>query len=108
MIRRPPRSTLFPYTTLFRSGRVDLETIEELRRKDRLGFQSGTTRRLVELSRCLRLHRCASSPEASEEHVACHATQPPSAAIGRRKRPRNRETTERNVTARRSKARQPG
>src|SRR3989441_12733052 len=23
MIRRPPRSTLFPYTTLFRSGRVD-------------------------------------------------------------------------------------
>src|SRR5258708_14523937 len=24
MIRRPPRSTLFPYTTLFRSGRADL------------------------------------------------------------------------------------
>src|SRR2546427_13199365 len=24
MIRRPPRSTLFPYTTLFRSGRVNL------------------------------------------------------------------------------------
>src|SRR6266480_5716474 len=24
MIRRPPRSTLFPYTTLFRSGREDL------------------------------------------------------------------------------------
>src|SRR2546430_11360996 len=23
MIRRPPRSTLFPYTTLFRSGRVN-------------------------------------------------------------------------------------
>src|SRR3989454_12598457 len=23
MIRRPPRSTLFPYTTLFRSGRID-------------------------------------------------------------------------------------
>src|SRR5258708_9091360 len=23
MIRRPPRSTLFPYTTLFRSARVD-------------------------------------------------------------------------------------
>src|SRR3712207_7642822 len=23
MIRRPPRSTLFPYTTLFRSGRAD-------------------------------------------------------------------------------------
>src|SRR3712207_8377317 len=26
MIRRPPRSTLFPYTTLFRSGRVRLTT----------------------------------------------------------------------------------
>src|SRR2546430_12457060 len=25
MIRRPPRSTLFPYTTLFRSGRVGRE-----------------------------------------------------------------------------------
>src|SRR3712207_1902060 len=25
MIRRPPRSTLFPYTTLFRSRRFDLE-----------------------------------------------------------------------------------
>src|SRR3712207_6863382 len=25
MIRRPPRSTLFPYTTLFRSGNGDVE-----------------------------------------------------------------------------------
>src|ERR1051326_3077468 len=34
MIRRPPRSTLFPYTTLFRSGknglRSDLERIQAL------------------------------------------------------------------------------
>ena len=27
MIRRPPRSTLFPYTTLFRSDTVDRERI---------------------------------------------------------------------------------
>src|SRR2546422_4633068 len=27
MIRRPPRSTLFPYTTLFRSGGVDYRAI---------------------------------------------------------------------------------
>src|SRR2546430_11692017 len=27
MIRRPPRSTLFPYTTLFRSGRNRLELL---------------------------------------------------------------------------------
>src|SRR3712207_9298441 len=26
MIRRPPRSTLFPYTTLFRSGRLKYRT----------------------------------------------------------------------------------
>src|SRR3712207_3913495 len=33
MIRRPPRSTLFPYTTLFRSGRtlVDLSRYETIR-----------------------------------------------------------------------------
>src|SRR3712207_7997345 len=28
MIRRPPRSTLFPYTTLFRSGLVRPERVE--------------------------------------------------------------------------------
>src|SRR5688572_30962852 len=32
MIRRPPRSTLFPYTTLFRSSRVNAR----LREEDRL------------------------------------------------------------------------
>src|SRR5688572_31875359 len=32
MIRRPPRSTLFPYTTLFRSAvDLDLEVCQELR-----------------------------------------------------------------------------
>src|SRR2546430_15142079 len=39
MIRRPPRSTLFPYTTLFRSKRLD--------------FQKASTRRFP----CLRLAR---------------------------------------------------
>src|SRR2546427_8285049 len=29
MIRRPPRSTLFPYTTLFRSGKDGTITVEE-------------------------------------------------------------------------------
>src|SRR3712207_7802922 len=42
MIRRPPRSTLFPYTTLFRSHRVErvadaaLVLEDELRRRQRL------------------------------------------------------------------------
>src|SRR2546427_7904203 len=31
MIRRPPRSTLFPYTTLFRSPAVNAERIERMR-----------------------------------------------------------------------------
>src|SRR2546426_4249680 len=32
MIRRPPRSTLFPYTTLFRSPRRNNAKIEEVQR----------------------------------------------------------------------------
>src|SRR2546422_7220285 len=32
MIRRPPRSTLFPYTTLFRSKRRDTRTVAVPRR----------------------------------------------------------------------------
>src|SRR3712207_7444377 len=35
MIRRPPRSTLFPYTTLFRSA--DVEVVDDLVAKDALG-----------------------------------------------------------------------
>src|SRR5260370_1237653 len=35
MIRRPPRSTLFPYTTLFRSGPQD-QAAQELARKVRV------------------------------------------------------------------------
>src|SRR5258708_17433440 len=31
MIRRPPRSTLFPYTTLFRSGRAATRVEREVR-----------------------------------------------------------------------------
>src|SRR3712207_8548225 len=30
MVRRPPRSTLFPYTTLFRSGEVKGGTLKKL------------------------------------------------------------------------------
>src|SRR3712207_8580105 len=41
MIRRPPRSTLFPYTTLFRSQGIPLMTsqeIKQLKDDDILGF----------------------------------------------------------------------
>src|SRR2546430_10551190 len=39
MIRRPPRSTLFPYTTLFRSGRR-----QERQIKQQLGAERGLGR----------------------------------------------------------------
>src|SRR4051794_41607318 len=41
MIRRPPRSTLFPYTTLFRSGRP-YETFLKERLFDPLGMTDTT------------------------------------------------------------------
>src|SRR2546428_6002060 len=41
MIRRPPRSTLFPYTTLFRSARDDRRDVGRLI----LGMQPGGPRR---------------------------------------------------------------
>src|SRR2546430_7093879 len=39
MIRRPPRSTLFPYTTLFRSDGVEL--FDQTRAQWRLGVEFG-------------------------------------------------------------------
>src|SRR3989449_8602940 len=50
MIRRPPRSTLFPYTTLFRSDDV---------------FTTGTT-----VSECARVLRRAGASKRSEEHTS--------------------------------------
>src|SRR2546429_5116750 len=47
MIRRPPRSTLFPYTTLFRSQR-DLSTRHEAEEHDQ---RSGGARSLYDLIR---------------------------------------------------------
>ena len=43
MIRRPPRSTLFPYTTLFRSAKIKelYSDIITLRSESNLGFSGG-------------------------------------------------------------------
>src|SRR2546430_7444265 len=38
MIRRPPRSTLFPYTTLFRSRRHELARPRQVQRNGRLAL----------------------------------------------------------------------
>src|SRR3712207_8639009 len=68
MIRRPPRSTLFPYTTLFRSlpGAVQsdahaLDALPLLRRPARVGCRGGRRRRggardAAHLRRVLPLH----------------------------------------------------
>src|SRR5256885_16103657 len=48
MIRRPPRSTLFPYTTLFRSLSI-LGLGLENRLTDRIGLLSGGQRQAVSL-----------------------------------------------------------
>src|SRR5256885_9170559 len=55
MIRRPPRSTLFPYTTLFRSSspreRFHSQTLPPmLRRPDRQAYHLSPIRRNVEES----------------------------------------------------------
>src|SRR5689334_24083613 len=42
MIRRPPRSTLFPYTTLFRSRRVARGMVQTGPRRRRSGHQNPT------------------------------------------------------------------
>src|SRR2546430_7706654 len=58
MIRRPPRSTLFPYTTLFRS-------------KWPLRFSSPTSRSLWRSCRDVRRPLfCTNNPHRSEEHTS--------------------------------------
>src|SRR2546422_4857168 len=65
MIRRPPRSTLFPYTTLFRS-RPDLNHDEEEDRWRRRR-RSGAT---PSASRGARTRSRSSSAARSEEHTS--------------------------------------
>src|SRR5258708_28183428 len=58
MIRRPPRSTLFPYTTLFRSGRfVRNEVMKEvLLRMGKVPSHQPVTGVLVACDRLMRRH----------------------------------------------------
>src|SRR2546425_3110723 len=64
MIRRPPRSTLFPYTTLFRSRSPDWrQTSSSTRRKNSVCFAS-SARKVVRNS-------CSSRRSSrSEEHTS--------------------------------------
>src|SRR2546421_9726689 len=71
MIRRPPRSTLFPYTTLFRS--ISLMTIPLLPRLD-LHFDAISRRRqrasCIRSERARRILRLVEIKNRSEEHTS--------------------------------------
>src|SRR5436853_5571109 len=66
MIRRPPRSTLFPYTTLFRS----------VSRYETASTRTTTMARLRRCPVCCRIDLCGSTsavglrPSRSEEHTS--------------------------------------
>src|SRR2546430_7784826 len=60
MIRRPPRSTLFPYTTLFRSQQF--RSSHGLSSRFPKAFRGTPTRTVV--------RRWPSSPDRSEEHTS--------------------------------------
>src|SRR3712207_7649210 len=67
MIRRPPRSTLFPYTTLFRSG---LRGIDQ--RLEGGGGSSGHGRSATRIARALQTRRVA----GDEARGAAHRARP--------------------------------
>src|SRR3712207_7319685 len=76
MIRRPPRSTLFPYTTLFRSGVTEIRDAAELRVKetDRIAALGRELTRLggqvQELPDGLRITGGEPAGSRSEEHTS--------------------------------------
>src|SRR5438105_8447595 len=68
MLRRPPRSTLFPYTTLFRSLSELLQFARPARPQKQLLELSGLVREVVLALTDLALHRQVR--ERSEEHTS--------------------------------------
>src|SRR2546425_9247510 len=67
MIRRPPRSTLFPYTTLFRSHRERVR--QRVQRRERVEVQ-GQHAFLVAAADQVVEHRGLRDRERSEEHTS--------------------------------------
>src|SRR3712207_7243370 len=64
MIRRPPRSTLFPYTTLFRS------LLGLLKANERVAPVVSTAQFVVPSSRTRQVLARPTSPRRSEEHTS--------------------------------------
>src|SRR3712207_8050147 len=69
MIRRPPRSTLFPYTTLFRSGRAHAAREADLRAPAARGLPPGCAEPRARLVRHAGVHVGGDGPR-SEEHTS--------------------------------------
>src|SRR5260221_3800441 len=63
MIRRPPRSTLFPYTTLFRSRLAELGALRRIKTHGRLGGAVEKFNQCVAIDRVIQRLR-------SEEHTS--------------------------------------
>src|SRR5690554_7295211 len=77
MLRRPPRSTLFPYTTLFRSERDAVDAARahgsgSSRRRARSARGEGTAWGRAQRPHCFSfwLSRSPSVPKRSEEHTS--------------------------------------
>src|SRR3712207_8783759 len=74
MIRRPPRSTLFPYTTLFRSELLEDQLLAagERRHRARVGLVHRDRRAVVveDAGEAQGRHRGAEAPARSEEHTS--------------------------------------
>src|ERR1051326_9549772 len=72
MIRRPPRSTLFPYTTLFRSDRAQSHEQRQRVRRDVVGALGRTARILAAIGIVLWLEQCLCERRirlAQDDHV---------------------------------------
>src|SRR2546422_11204684 len=74
MIRRPPRSTLFPYTTLFRSRR--------LRRGERLRDQEELSGRLARFEVAMGVGRLGQRERLVDVQLQLALTQEREAAVG--------------------------
>src|SRR5256885_12948023 len=72
MIRRPPRSTLFPYTTLFRSEDAELLELVELEVRELLkSYQyPGDSIAVVKGSALQAQRGCEVGKDRSEEHTS--------------------------------------
>src|SRR3712207_8050707 len=72
MIRRPPRSTLFPYTTLFRST-AKKQTLKRMVEAGRVRVNGRPARKLsqpLEAADSVTADDRAASPPRSEEHTS--------------------------------------